>query len=65
MEALYERKGHQIKNLQTGEVQPFFLKGTVVPNISAAKRESRKIQEANGGLGRGSVKVIPRKNGRK
>lgn len=32
--------------------------GQEVPSISAAKRESRKLQESDGGLGRGSLKVV-------
>jgi hypothetical protein len=28
------------------------------PSISAAKRASRKLQEENGGLGRGSLKTV-------
>lgn len=34
------------------------LWGVQMPSISAAKRASRKLQEANGGMGRGSLRVV-------
>ncbi len=65
-EAKFERKGHIITDLSTGESTPFFtkIKGKTVHSISRAKQESKRIQVANGGLVRGSVRVVPRKNDR-
>jgi len=56
--AHYERKGARITNTDTGKVDQYGF-------INEAKRASRAIQEDNGGLGRGSVKVVLRKGGRK
>jgi len=56
--AHYERKGSRITNLDTGKVDQYGF-------INEAKRASRAIQNANGGLGRGSVKVVRRKGGGK
>lgn len=50
MKTLYERRKNKIKTIETGEVKEF-------KSISLAKKESRKLQLANGGLGRGSVVV--------
>ena len=50
---LAEDGNHQIK--------PFFYKDREDkerPSISAAKRESRRLQQANGGLGMGSLKIV-------
>lgn len=58
----HERQGNRITELATGKVQIFVTRDKR-PSISAAKKESRRIQ--SGGLGRGLVKVIPRKDGRK
>lgn len=33
----------------------------IFASINAAKRESARIQQANGGLGRGSLSVVPHK----
>jgi hypothetical protein len=59
------RKKHVIGTLQedgtfsdehfTGRKHP---KGPDFPSISAAKRASKKLQESNGGMGRGSLKVV-------
>ena len=59
------RKGHVIRTLNddgtfidehyTGMNRPLNISG---PSKSAAKRASRKLQEANGGMGCGVLKVV-------
>jgi len=49
----FERNGHTIKNLATGERKPY-------PSINAAKRRSHEIQMGeDGALGRGSLRSVP------
>lgn len=56
-ETLYERKGHVIKNLKTGESKAYFTpKG--LNSINLAKKASRELQQSNGGLGCGSLRVV-------
>lgn len=50
MEPTHIRKKATIRNIATGEVKDYKF-------INAAKRASREIQLAAGGLGRGAVKV--------
>lgn len=50
MKHIYTRKGKTLTNVNTKKNQTFEF-------INEAKRESRAIQQANGGLGRGAVKV--------
>lgn len=47
----HERKGAKIKNLVDNTSETF-------PSIAKAKRASRAIQQANGGLGCGSLAVV-------
>lgn len=47
----YERKNKTLFDLENRESRIFY-------SINQAKRESRKLQMANGGLGRGSLRVI-------
>lgn len=51
MKVLFERKKNSIKNLETGKVEFF-------GSVTKSKRESAILQKANGGLGRGSLKVV-------
>jgi len=53
-ETKFERKGGRITNLETGKVEDFASKTD--KGISKAKRKSRQLQEANGGLGMGYVR---------
>lgn len=50
-ETLYERNGHTIKTIATGERK-------VYDSINKAKKESHKLQLSNGGLGLGSLVAI-------
>jgi hypothetical protein len=50
MKTLFKRKGKTITVIETGE-------STVFKSINAAKKESRKLQQQNGGLGCGSLVV--------
>ncbi len=50
MKTMYIRKGRKIKNIEDNTTEVF-------DHINEAKRESRRLQMANGGLGRGSVVV--------
>lgn len=57
---MFLRKKHIIRTLNadgTFEDKHYFNPKDV-PSISAAKRASRDLQMANGGLGRGSLKVV-------
>jgi hypothetical protein len=49
-EPTYVRKGQTIRNLKTDEAESF-------KSISQAKRRSREIQQANGKLGDGFLRV--------
>lgn len=51
MKTKFERKNHVIKNLEENSSQKY-------DSIALAKKESHKLQIANGGLGIGSLKVI-------
>lgn len=51
MQAIYERNGNTIKTITTG-------KRKVFASRNKAKRESRKLQLSNGGLGMGSLVVV-------
>ena len=53
MKALFQRKGNTIIDLSKDKSDSSRAKGFVY--INEAKRESRKLQESNGGLGRGSL----------
>lgn len=48
MQATYHRKGKTLINIETGEQKAH-------KSINEAKRESAKLQRANGGLGAGYV----------
>lgn len=48
----YKRIGRIISNLEPKVVEEF-------ASINKAKKESRRLQEANGGLGCGYVQVLP------
>jgi len=50
MKLIYTRRGKTLTNINTGKEQVFKF-------INEAKRESRAIQQANGGLGRGAIKI--------
>lgn len=50
-EVKYERKGSNIKDLENGDVMQH-------KSINLAKQKSRQLQEANGGLGAGSLVVV-------
>lgn len=52
-ELLYTRKGATIKNLIANTSETFKSK-------NKAKKESVKLQRSNGGLGCGSLKVLPK-----
>lgn len=58
-ELKFRRKAHTIYDTDGNTVfQGFVGEGdNKHPSINAAKRESRRLQLANGGLGRGSLKV--------
>jgi hypothetical protein len=51
MQTLFIRKNKTITNLETNAVVSY-------KSINAAKKESRKLQNLNGGLGRGSLVVL-------
>lgn len=59
-EPMYERKGGTLKNVSTGEIENFgFTRGDLpCKGINRAKRRSREIQQSNGGMGMGAVRVI-------
>lgn len=48
MNTLFKRKGNTITVIETGN-------STEYKSINAAKKESRKLQQQNGGLGCGSL----------
>lgn len=48
METLFIRNKNKIKTISTGETEVF-------KSINLAKKKSRELQLANGGLGRGAV----------
>ena len=56
METSYERKKHVIKSLQDSGVESFFTNGK--PSINKAKKKSRELQQMNGGMGCGYVRVV-------
>lgn len=61
METKFLRKKHVIRTVNpdgTFEDKHYFMAGLQIPSISAAKRAARELQEANGGMGRGSLKVV-------
>lgn len=49
-EQRFERRKKNLVDITTGEVLQF-------PSINKCKAESRKMQQANGGLGQGYVRV--------
>lgn len=51
-ETLYTRKGKTIRNIAENTSETF-------PSKNKAKKESVKLQRANGGLGMGSLIVLP------
>jgi hypothetical protein len=51
MKTIFTRKNKTITNLETNDV-------TTYKSINAAKKESRKLQKSNGGLGKGSLAVL-------
>jgi hypothetical protein len=51
MKTMFTRKGRTLRDLESGTENTF-------DSINQAKRESRRLQRRNGGLGRGSLRVI-------
>ena len=62
MKLKYLRKKHIIRTLSSEhsgmDEDKHYFGPDGTPSISAAKRASRELQNANGGLGRGSLKVV-------
>lgn len=56
MKATHKRKNHVITDLSTGESKAYMTNDQ--PSINKAKKESRIIQLASGGLGCGSLYVL-------
>lgn len=61
MKTMFTRKKHIIRDAETKEIVftgSVIIDGLAYRCINAAKRESRKLQLSNGGLGMGSLVVI-------
>jgi len=57
-EAKYARKGHVITVIETGERVEVPHAKDMPASVNSAKKVSRKLQEAEGGLGCGILTVI-------
>ena len=59
MKAKFFRKGHIIREfISESEFTDHVCLMNKQPSINAAKRKSREIQAANGGMGNGSLRVV-------